>query len=285
MERLLNIEATSFCSANCSMCPRDCVKEFGYISMETIEQLIEKVKDYYLYEISISGRGEPTLHPRLVEIINKLRILNTTISVVTTTDGLNSNNYKSLVNNLDILRISVSSIDKNIFYKVHRGLDYDKIWNNIDLLVNYNPKKLHIHLVGGEETYPALEQTVKYFKNNDVDNIYLFPLWNRGGNVEEQEILDIRKRLVDKYHIYYSEDEYLDEEKTKMLQNPNYCPIGDTSIVVNYKGEMIGCFQDFENITKVCKVNDTKDFITSRGKILKKMPVCQRCNSYNQVRK
>ena len=90
---------------------------------------------------------------------------------------------------------------------------------------------------------------------------------------------------MEKYNIFYSEDEYLDETKVRNLANPNYCPLGDTSISVNYKGDMIGCFQDFENLTKICSVDDDVDFITERVKVLKKMPVCRSCNSYNQARK
>ena len=285
MERLLNLEATSFCDANCSMCPRECVKEFGYISLETVDMLIDKVKDIALFEISISGRGEPTFHPRLVEIVEKLRALKTKISVVTTSDGLNERNYREIVDSLDILRLSVSSIDPTTFSKVHRGLEYRKIWDNIQKLVSYDPEKLHIHLVGGEETYPQLEPTIKFFKDHGVNNIFLFPLWNRGGNVEEQEILDIRKKLVEEYGVFYSEDEYLDENKVKQLGNPNYCPIGDTSISVNFKGDMIGCFQDFENKTRICNVRDNVDFLKERAKMLKKMPVCMSCNSAKQARR
>lgn len=285
MERLLNLEATSYCNANCSMCPRDCIKDFGYISLDIIDKLIDKVEHYLLYEISISGRGEPTFHPQLIEIVKRLKTLKAKISVVTTTDGIKDATYKQLIDELDIMRISVSSIDEQVFKKIHRGLNYDKIWVNINKLVNYNPEKLHIHLVGGKETYPALERTISFFKANEVNNIYLLPLWNRGGNIEEQEILDLRRRIVEKYNIFYSEDEYLDETKAKNLANPNYCPIGDTSISVNYKGDMIGCFQDFENLTKICSVNDNTDFITERAKVLKKMSVCKSCNSYNQARK
>lgn len=285
MERLLNIELTSFCDADCSMCPRDNVTEFGYITLETIDNLIKKIEKYNLFEVSLSGRGEPTFHPQLIEILRKLRTLSNKISIVTTSDGLNENNYRDCMDNVDILRLSVSSIDEKIFHQVHRGLDYKKIWKNIDKLVKYNPEKLNIHLVGGESTYPSLEETIQFFKQNGVDNIHLFPLWNRGGNIPEQNINEMRKYLVDKYHIAYSEDEYLNEDKTKMFGNPNYCPLGDTSIAVNFKGDMIGCFQDFENITRICNVNDDADFITKRTKVLKKMPVCKNCNSTNMARK
>ena len=285
MERLLNLELTSFCDANCSMCPRDNVTDFGYITLETIDNLIKKIEKYNLFEVSLSGRGEPTFHPQLIEILRKLRTLSNKISIVTTSDGLNENNYRDCMDNVDILRLSVSSIDEKTFYQVHRGLDYKKIWENINKLVKYNPEKLNIHLVGGESTYPSLEATIQFFKQNGVDNIHLFPLWNRGGNIQEQNINEMRKYLVDKYHISYSEDEYLDEDKTKMFSNPNYCPLGDTSIAVNYKGDMIGCFQDFENLTKICNVTDDVDFITQRAKVLKKMPVCKNCNSASMDRK
>ena len=51
MERLLNLEVTSYCNANCSMCPRDCVRDYGYISLDTVEKLTDKVENYLLYEI------------------------------------------------------------------------------------------------------------------------------------------------------------------------------------------------------------------------------------------
>lgn len=283
MKRLINIEATSCCFADCSMCPRDKVAVKGYISLETIDQLIEKVKGYDVYEISISGRGEPTLHPDLLKIITKLKKLNTTISVVTTTAGLNDDNYKQVIDAVDILRISVSSLDEILFKKVHRGLDYNKTWNTIEKVIKYQPNKVNIHLVGGNDIFMGLEETIKYFKNNGIDNIYLFPLWNRGGNVDEQNILELRKKLVEKYNIAYSEDEYLDESKAKLLGMENYCPIGDTSISVNFEGDMIGCFQDFANKTKVCTVFDDTDFLANRTKLFQKMEVCKQCNSCKQV--
>lgn len=285
MERLLNLELTSLCNANCSMCPREDIQEFGYITLETIDNLIKKIESYNLFEISLSGRGEPTFHPQLIDILKKLQMVSKNISIVTTTDGLNDKNYRECADNVDTIRISVSSKDQETFHKIHCRLDYEKIWKNIYNLVKYSPQKINVHLVGGEITYPSLEETIRFFKENGIDNIHLFPLWNRGGSIKEQEINSMRRYLIDKYGIYYSEDEYMDDTKIKLFSNPNYCPLGDTSISVNFKGDMIGCFQDFGNITKICNVNDEVDFINERAKVLKKMPVCQRCNSSKMTRR
>lgn len=284
MKRLANIELTNNCNAACSMCPRDVIKEKGYIDLDTVDDIVSHLQKYDLSEVSISGRGEPTFHPQLIEILKRLKKLDAPLSIVTTTDGLNEGNLKDCLDNVDILRISVSSRDRDTFKKVHRGLDYDKIWHNIDELIQHDKDKLNIHLVGGQDCYEHIEETIDYFKDRGVKNMHIFPIWNRGGNLQEQDINAKRKKIVEQYQIDFSEDEYMDGEKVKLLESPTYCPIGDSSIMVNYKGQMIGCFQDFANKTIVGYVHDKDlNFVAKRGTLLSKMPVCKECNSRKAI--
>ena len=284
MKRLANIELTNNCRADCSMCPRDVLKDFGFIDLQTVDDIVEHLQKYDLSEVSISGRGEPTFHPQLIEILKRLKKLNAPLSIVTTTDGLKGQKLYDCLDNVDILRISVSSRDRETFKKVHRGLDYDKTWDTISKAIDYNKDKLNIHLVGGQDCYEHIEETIDYFKDKGVKNIHIFPLWNRGGTIEEQDINSRRKKIVEQYQIDFSEDEYMDGEKVKLLEDSSYCPIGDSSIMVNYKGQMIGCFQDFANRTIVGYVKDKNlNFVAKRGTLLSKMPVCKDCNSRKAV--
>lgn len=278
MKRLLNLELTTVCYANCYMCPRNAIKEHGIINDNTIDDVIRFAKKQSLFEISLSGRGEPTLHPDICKIINRIKVLEVPISIVTTTDGINDRNMKDILDIVDILRISVSSIAPEIFHKVHQGLEYKKIWDNIEKIVNYKPEKIHIHLVGGSIIYPGLEKTIEFFNKKGINNIYLFPLWNRAGNLNKDEE-NFRKKIIEKYNIFYSEDEYMDHEKSELLMSNNYCPIGDSSIMINYKGEFIGCFQDFENKNIIGKVDNSKDLLLLRKKFLGCMQLCKVCNS------
>ena len=283
MERLLNLEFTTICQANCSMCPRNAINEHGYIDEQTVNKVIEFAKKQQLFEISISGRGEPTLHPDAIGLLNKIHKIDVPLSIVTTTDGINENNYKEIINNVDILRISVSSIKKETFKKIHRGLDYNKIWKIIDMIVNYAPEKINIHLVGGKTIYDGIEETIQYFKNKNIDNIFLFPLWNRAGNLKNNE-KNYREEIIKKYNIHYSEDEYMNKEKVEQLEQKTYCPIGDSSIMINYKGDFIGCFQDFSNKTVLGNINNGYDNILTKRKIcLGCMPVCSECNTKQVV--
>lgn len=284
MERLLNLEFTTICYANCTMCPRDVVNDYGYIDEKTVDKVIEFAKTQQLFEISISGRGEPTLHSNIINLLNKIHKLKTPISIVTTTDGMNESNYKQIIDNVDILRISVSSIKKETFKKIHRGLDYDKIWKMIDKIVEYAPEKIYIHLVGGNAIYNGIEETIQYFKNKNINNIYLFPLWNRAGNLNNDEE-NYRKGIIERYNIHYSEDEYMNKEKVEQLSKKTYCPIGDSSIMINFKGDFIGCFQDFANNTVIENINDIKDsdILKKREVCLGAMPVCENCNTKKVV--
>ena len=284
MKRLANIELTPNCKAGCSMCPRDVIKNFGFMDLDTADDVVEQLKKYDLYGVSISGRGEPTFHPQLIEILKRLRKIGVPLSVVTTTDGLSGEKLKDCLDNVDMLRISVSSRDRDTFQRVHRGLDYDKIWGNIEELIKHDKDKLFIHLVGGETCYEHIGETIDYFRNRGVNNMFVFPMYNRGGDVDEQDVNEKRKKIVEQFQIDFSEDEYMDGEKLKLLESPTYCPVGDSSIMVNFKGEMIGCFQDFANRTIVGYVKDRDlDFVAKRGTLLSKMPVCKECNTRKAV--
>lgn len=284
MQRLANIEISPNCKANCSMCPRDVISSYGFMDMKTADDVVAQLKKYDLYGVSISGRGEPTFHPQLIEILKKFREIGAPLSVVTTTDGLSGENLEECLDNVDMLRISVSSRDRDTFHRVHRGLDYDKIWGNIERLIEHDKDKLFIHLVGGETCYEHIGETIDFFKERGVEKMFVFPLYNRGGNVAEQDINKKRKKIVEQYQIDFSEDEYMDGDKLKLLESPTYCPIGDSSIMVNYRGAMIGCFQDFANRTIVGYVKDKDlNFVAKRGTLLSKMPVCEECNSRKAV--
>ena len=52
MKRLANIELTNNCKADCSMCPRDALKDFGFIDLQTVDDIVEHLQKYDLSEVS-----------------------------------------------------------------------------------------------------------------------------------------------------------------------------------------------------------------------------------------
>ncbi len=293
MIRLMNIEMTSYCPANCSMCPRHLIRDFGYLSNEVINNIISNISKKDLWEISFAGRGEPTLHPDFTKILEQFHQLNIPISVVTTGIALSDEKIYACEKYVDKIRLSISSINKEVFEKVHIGLDYFEVWENIKKLLKREKNKIIVHLVGGEVIYDSLPETVNFLRDLGIKRIHLLPLWNRGDSLEEQNNAKKREKLINELNLESSESEYLNFKsldcrkhfESEKLKNPNYCFIGDSSISINFKGDVLGCFQDFGNkfqLGNICYDN-FENIFEKRSKFLGNMEICKKCNSKKTV--
>ena len=181
---LLNLEISTKCRAACSMCPRKHVPKNKFIDDDLVN-IISKELDDTFWEIDLSGRGEPTLHPKFHELSRIIKNnSNTQLAVVTTADNLTDKVNDTFREYIDVIRLSVSSYDEKIFKKVHCGLNYNKIWDNIKRLGNEHAYKTVIHLTGGSVIYEGLEITVEKLREIGFREFRLFPLWNRAGDNE-----------------------------------------------------------------------------------------------------
>ena len=272
------------------MCSRDAIKDFGYLALETMEKIVAQIEPDYVWEVDLGGRGEPTTHPEFHELLRIMARPGVTTDVTTTAVTFTDKNIEACVNHVDVIRLSVSSIHKPIFDKVHIGLKHDKIWRNIAALAEAAADKVIVHLVGGPVIYDHLHETAAHLRTLGFTRLRLFPLWNRGGDVESELDNRRRKQLMNELGIPAAEDEYATGTgKLKMfvnaligkLQNSQYCPVGDASVSINYKGEILGCFQDFGLTSNVGDIrhDHLRDIIRQRVKRLGRMKVCEGCNA------
>lgn len=288
---LVNVEATPSCPAACSMCPRSVIKDYGFMMLETMDKIVSQIEPSYVWELSLAGRGEPTVHPEFHELLKIMRRSGVVTDVTTTAVTFNQRNIDACVKNVDVVRLSVSSIQKEVFDKVHIGLSHEKIWRNIAALAEAAGDKVIVHLTGGPVIYSTLPETVAHLRSLGLNRIYLFPLWNRGGDILAEQESGYRQRLMHELELNVSESEY----KTGMgkvkfmlnallgtLQNRHFCVIGDGSVSVSYKGDILGCFQDFGHVSNIGNIDDDnlKKIVKSRVKLLGNMDVCQGCNSH-----
>lgn len=289
---LINIEPISTCFADCAMCPRDVIPKDGKMTPDTLGEILSRVSEDFVHEISFAGRGEPALHPNIGDFLKAARSTGIITSIVTTGISLNQKKAPAVIDNVDILRLSVSSYDPQAFKRVHRGLDYERVWKNFRNFAHIDPEKIVVHLTGGESIYSTLPQTVQFLRDHGVRHILLFPLWNRGGDIETRQDKEWRISLQRELGISPSESEYgggADSEafqgdwRRGLEENDRYCPVGDSSLSINYDGRIIGCFQDFAQGTVLGNVSEMnlKEVWQERKKILGKMPVCQKCEVNN----
>ncbi len=290
---LINIELTSFCFANCSMCPREEIKDFGYISPETMETIVSQIDSELAWEINLSGRGEPTLHRQFPLILEKIHNAPAKRALVTTGVCMTPPIIKAIDTYIDKIRLSISSFDPDTFSKVHTGLRYHSIWENIALIAKTFPQKVVCHLVGGPTIYDTLPLTVSHLRSLGLSEMYLFPLWNRGGVRETEQTKEKRLAMLRELNIPPSEKEYMNGDQSAFQSdyakfsaiNKSYCPVGDSSMAIGYNGDILGCFQDFGHRCIIGNVHKDhlRDVYHSRKSILGKTCVCISCNTKSEA--
>jgi len=126
----LQISPTEICNLNCSFCS---VKNRGNLSLE-IDEMKNAIIDFNnlgLQSIEITGGGEPTLHPKINELIRFAYSLGLKIGLITNGIALDNVSQKNL-DKLSWLRISLNGIDEDKtpnIPEIKGTLGFSYVWN------------------------------------------------------------------------------------------------------------------------------------------------------------
>src|SRR6266851_5319346 len=88
------IELTNRCNLSCTHCFEGRHSADGDIKIEIIEKILQSAKDHGFNHLSFTG-GDPTVHPRFIEIIKMVSESGYSISFVT-----NGQNFTKIYQNL-----------------------------------------------------------------------------------------------------------------------------------------------------------------------------------------
>ncbi|MHA1230065.1 MAG: radical SAM protein [Candidatus Helarchaeota archaeon] len=141
----LVIEISAKCNLNCIMCGFNTRSNFhgGFISEDIIDRILTEKRFFKkLKEIRLNGRGESTLHPKFINIINKLKKKYKKQSLTIFTNLMFPNNQilDEILKNKLYLFISIDGPTKNIYENIRIGANYNKLIERMELLQNYKNK-------------------------------------------------------------------------------------------------------------------------------------------------
>jgi len=115
----VELNVTELCNRTCSFCPRHDPKVYPnqklHMSLDTVKIIKQQLKGF-LGHIQLTGFGEPTLNPNILDICNILKEFN--IEVVTNGDCFTKNKLSvEQLTNAGVNNILISDYDKNPFFK------------------------------------------------------------------------------------------------------------------------------------------------------------------------
>jgi radical SAM protein with 4Fe4S-binding SPASM domain len=181
---LISLEIASSCNLSCIHCPphlkefKDDVRKFGIMETELFNRLMDEIDQKGKRSIALHKDGEPLLHPKIFEILERVkRNVNHTVYITTNAHPLKENISKSILENkIDVMNFSVGAATEEFYSKV-RGKNFTKVIDNIKLFLelrdksDWKPKVLVqiIRLPQFEEMENEINEFKKYWSNYNVE--------------------------------------------------------------------------------------------------------------------
>lgn len=135
----VRIETTNFCPAHCVMCPRDSLTRLkGVMDMDLFKRVVDDAVQHEITSIFIGGFGEPLTDPLLEERIKYIKSVDPSIFVNFITNGIlwtEKRSQRLIESGLDEVRFSIYATTREVFEKVHRGIDFDQVMTNVNRLI------------------------------------------------------------------------------------------------------------------------------------------------------
>ena len=219
--RAITIDIANICNMHCPFCPIGNgwkSKYPNFISLQTI-QLLKKQLDEIKYKnnIVLAGKGEPTLHPKFIEI---LRLLSNYKLILITNGSIKDNEYWKIVSSYcNCIKVSCHEWEKLNDYKFRFSNIKNVIFRNHDV----KTPELTITNRGG---------VLQHFSNIALDTCCNYPFYHltiqTDGTYEycnqnwNEDAVHTMKQLADVNIADYFCN-YMDEIRKNLAENRRQC--------------------------------------------------------------
>lgn len=290
LPKYMDIELTNCCNFRCCFCPtgtKAMKRMKGYMSDEVADAIAWNVREYGIPGVRFIRWGEPTLHPKYIEIMEKIKRAGALIHINTNGSLLDQKQMQKLMDiHLDSIKFSFQGADEGTYNEMREGGDYQKLLNTIR----------SFHTLRGESDFPYIQISTT-LTGETAEQIESFK-----SDVQE---------YCDYYNVGYTKLNHLnvddmciseeEKEKIRILQKEekvnrthlSCCPEAFDKLSVNWNGDVTLCDSDYDNFMIVGNILDSdikKLFNSKAAKVYRdalskgqygKIECCRTC--YEQI--
>ena len=267
------IEITNNCNLKCSFCSKTNKKKRN-MSIEEYKIVLRKIKDYTDY-IYLHVKGEPLIHPNIIEMINIANDYNLKVNL--TTNGVLFNKYAKELgkcNNLNKINFSLHSENNKDNY-------FEDIFGNIKYLNNNTTIIYRLWTLNNNELDEKSTKIV-----NKIKDYYKLP-----QETVNKIIYDKNIKITNR--IYIDKDSKFIWPKINENRSNGYCYALKTHIAILSDGTVVPCCLDADGIIELGNIYKqqlediikSKRYIELRQSFINKKPceeLCKSCNFKNK---
>ncbi|MCX7944754.1 MAG: radical SAM protein [Deltaproteobacteria bacterium] len=259
-----DLEFTNICHNNCFICPREKItRGKGFLSFETLSIFASEFSRYSPL-VTISGLGDPLLHPMFCDFIHYLKGYKFKVVVVVNIASL-VNNYENVKKIVDSSPhstvISISSLEPEVLRTVYNGkLNQGDVIETLKIISTTvgDKSRLRISTIitdRGEE--------ITYYKR--ILGSLGIPIWftrihSRGGNLSESKLF-----------------------KRREIRQNSGCSLFLFHTFIAQNGDVLSCCHDITGETTLTNIaGGANNILSKKENIIKHQPFFQLCNKCDE---
>ncbi len=288
----VNFEWTSKCNARCIMCPQDLIEHPQLMTADTFYKALARINTDDVFRTVIAGYGEPTTHPRFMEFVSAIGDHPGRFDMVSNGQLLDEKKLRHLDGKINLLVISFSSINADVYRSVHVKLDHEKVKANIGLARRVLKKtSLAISLTPLAECIETLPGTIGWLHKQGIEQLTMSPtLYNRAGTMEQHKHATERLReIIREYHLHSQELDFVPSVKDFLLQfwhNRFRCIPRNSDLFITASGDYLYCYNDISHKQTFAHIDQlsVRKALNKREKMTAIPEICENCNMRNRYK-
>ncbi len=275
--KLISLELTNACNARCIMCPRDQLsRKIGNIGMDVVEKLCADAVGRPLDKINLFGFGESLLHPRIIDIIGRIKTSLPAVKLNLSTNAQLLDDKLSvglLGSGIDRINIDIDGVTRQTYEGIRKQLDFDRVNSNAKHLIAmrnelHSRVKISVTIIDMDVTHrevPVFREAWSHL----ADTVY-----------------------VNHYNTWVGIFPDRNTPITDMDQFAFPCKNPWKEMIVNYDGSVAFCCMDFNSTIVLGNIKDQTVEQIWRGEKMERLrqlhlegryseiPLCSTCNEF-----
>ncbi|OCC14351.1 putative molybdopterin cofactor synthesis protein A [Dissulfuribacter thermophilus] len=260
----IDLEITNYCENNCLMCPRDAIlRPKGMMDRVVFDQIKDFIRTWDAL-VTISGMGDPLLHPSLFEYIEKLNDEGIKNGIVI--NPLSLIKRKGALEDLarvkpGVITVSFPSIVKTVFESLIPGASFEDSVELVKILHELSKaKRFGLRVSGLLTSMNSSErgEFISFWKKRGI-NVWVRRCHSRGGNLKNGLPL-------------------------RVASEPNgMCWLFKVHAFFSWNGDMLSCCHDLKGETSMINVLESRqdEIFKVRRMAFSRRPhfeLCSRCD-------
>ena len=263
--KAVELELSGRCNTHCLHCPREAIsRPMGIMTPEVFQVVREQIVPAGAFEaVYLSGMGEPTLNPHLVQFVQALTP-HFWVSLTTNAAALDAEKAEGLCHaGLDALYVSFSGHDAALYERMMGGLQFERANQHVREIVHAAGQEMRVHANVSVTplTRPHLAEIKRHLQRLGVQEIVFAMCHSRAGYLDDCTICD-----------------------TPMPPGgEGRCDVFRETLYVAWDGRVLACCHDLAGEGQVGDLlqEEVGTILARKRRIVEegvRFPMCARCN-------